>query len=56
MENSKPFFKLLKNVHVFAPEDKGIQDILIDGEKIAAIGKIYFYRLFISVKSLRGMA
>lgn len=42
MENSKPFFKLLKNVHVFAPEDKGIQDILIAGEKIAAIGKDLF--------------
>ena len=42
MENSNPFFKLLKNVHVFAPEDKGIQDILIAGEKIAAIGKDLF--------------
>ena len=42
MENSKPFFKLLKNVHVFAPEDKGIQDILIAGEKIAAMGKDLF--------------
>lgn len=39
MKNKKPFFTLLKNAHIFAPEDKGQQDILIAGEKIAAIGK-----------------
>ena len=39
MEHAKPFFTLLKHVHVYAPEDKGVQDILIAGEKIAAMGK-----------------
>ena len=34
----KPFFTLLKNAHVIAPEDLGVKDILIAGEKIAAIG------------------
>lgn len=33
----KPFFTLLKNAHVYAPEDLGSRDILIAGEKIAAI-------------------
>ena len=39
MAKKKPFFTLLKNAHVFAPDDIGQQDILIAGEKIAAIGK-----------------
>lgn len=39
MDKKKPFFTLLKNAHVFAPDDIGQQDILIAGEKIAAIGK-----------------
>lgn len=34
----KSFFTLLKNAHVIAPEDLGVKDILIAGEKIAAIG------------------
>lgn len=33
------FFTLLKNAHVIAPEDLGIKDILIAGEKIAMIGE-----------------
>ncbi|TZE81372.1 beta-aspartyl-peptidase [Calorimonas adulescens] len=32
-------FKLLKNAHVFAPEDLGIRDILIAGERIALVEK-----------------
>ena len=35
----KPFFTLLKNVHIIAPEDLGVKDILMAGEKIAAIGE-----------------
>lgn len=30
-------FKLIKNIHLYAPEDKGITNILICGEKVAAI-------------------
>lgn len=33
------FFTLLKNAHVIAPEDLGVKDILIAGEKIAMIGE-----------------
>lgn len=29
----KPFFTLLKNVHIIAPEDLGVKDILMAGEK-----------------------
>ncbi|MDI6600390.1 MAG: beta-aspartyl-peptidase [Thermoanaerobacteraceae bacterium] len=32
-------FKLLKNAHVFAPEDMGIKDILIAGDRIAMVEK-----------------
>lgn len=35
----KPFFSLLRGAQVFAPEPLGIQDILIAGKTIAAIGK-----------------
>lgn len=35
---AESFFKLLRGAKVFAPEDIGIQNILIAGEKIAAIG------------------
>lgn len=31
-------FTLLKNIHLYTPDDKGFTDILICGEKIAAIG------------------
>lgn len=30
-------FKLIKNIHLYAPEDRGMNDILICGEKIASI-------------------
>lgn len=33
------FFTLLKNAHIMAPEDLGVKDILIAGEKIAKIGE-----------------
>ena len=36
---NKTFFTLLKNAHVIAPEDLGIKDVLIAGEKIAMIGE-----------------
>lgn len=35
---SQDFFTLLKGAHVYAPEDLGIKDILIAGDKVAAIG------------------
>ena len=28
-------FKLIQNIHLYAPEDKGMNDLLICGEKIA---------------------
>ncbi|SFG17357.1 beta-aspartyl-peptidase [Prevotella sp. KH2C16] len=31
-------FTLIKNIHLYTPEDKGIQEILLAGEKIVAIG------------------
>jgi beta-aspartyl-dipeptidase (metallo-type) len=31
--------KLIKNAHVYSPEDIGILDVLIIGDKIGAIGK-----------------
>lgn len=34
----KPFFTILRNAHIFAPQDLGQQDLLIAGEKIAEIG------------------
>ena len=34
-----PFFSLLRGAKVFAPEPLGVQDILIAGKTIAAIGK-----------------
>lgn len=36
---NKTFFTLLKNAHIIAPEDLGIKDVLIAGEKIAMIGE-----------------
>ena len=39
MNTKKTFFTLLKNAHVIAPEDLGVKDILVAGEKIAMIGK-----------------
>lgn len=38
MSEKKAFFKLLRGAQVLAPENKGAQDILIAGDKIAAIG------------------
>ena len=32
-------FKLIKGAEVYAPEKLGIQDILVVGEQIAALGK-----------------
>lgn len=39
MKTKKTFFTLLKNAHVIAPEDLGVKDILVAGEKIAMIGE-----------------
>lgn len=39
MTTKKTFFTLLKNAHVIAPEDLGVKDILVAGEKIAMIGE-----------------
>lgn len=39
MNTEKRFFTLLKNAHVIAPEDLGVKDILVAGEKIAMIGE-----------------
>lgn len=39
MNTKKIFFTLLKNAHVIAPEDLGVKDILVAGEKIAMIGE-----------------
>ena len=30
---------LIKNAHVFAPKDLGVQDVLMAAEKVIAIGK-----------------
>lgn len=32
-------FCLIKNIHVFQPEDAGVMDILVCGDRIAAVGK-----------------
>ena len=37
--SNQPFFTMLRNAHLYAPEDQGIQDLLIAGDKIAGIGK-----------------
>lgn len=39
MNTKKTFFTLLKNAHVIVPEDLGVKDILVAGEKIAMIGE-----------------
>ena len=39
MNTKKTFFTLLKNAHVIAPEDLGVKDTLVAGEKIAMIGE-----------------
>lgn len=39
MSTTQRFFTLLRNAHIIAPDELGIQDILIAGNKIAAIGK-----------------
>lgn len=39
MNTKKTFLTLLKNAHVIAPEDLGVKDILVAGEKIAMIGE-----------------
>lgn len=39
MNTKKTFFTLLKNAHVITPEDLGVKDILVAGEKIAMIGE-----------------
>lgn len=36
-KTEQKFFKLLKNAHVLAPEDQGIQDVLVAGDRIARI-------------------
>jgi len=38
MKGKKPFFTLLRGAQILAPAELGRQDILIAGEKIAAIG------------------
>lgn len=38
--SNQSFFTMLRNAHLYAPEDQGVQDLLIAGEKIAGIGKI----------------
>ena len=37
--SEKTFFTLIRNAHIYAPKDLGIQDILLAGDKIAQIGK-----------------
>ena len=37
--SEKTFFTLVRNAHIYAPEDLGIQDVLLAGDKIAQIGK-----------------
>ncbi|MBP2633058.1 MAG: isoaspartyl dipeptidase IadA [Firmicutes bacterium] len=39
MSKTQPFFTLLRNAAIIAPNELGKQDILIAGSKIAAIGK-----------------
>lgn len=39
MSKTQPFFTLLRNATIIAPNELGKQDILIAGSKIAAIGK-----------------
>lgn len=36
-KTEQKFFKLLKNAHVLAPEDQGVQDVLVAGDRIARI-------------------
>lgn len=36
-KTEQKFFKLLKNAHVLAPEDLGVQDVLVAGDRIARI-------------------
>lgn len=38
MNKNEPFFTVLRNAQVLAPTDLGCQDVLIAGDKIAAIG------------------
>ncbi|HHY92466.1 MAG TPA: beta-aspartyl-peptidase [Firmicutes bacterium] len=38
MAEGKPFFTVLRGAHILAPEDLGCQDVLVAGDKIAAIG------------------
>lgn len=38
MTEKQPFFKVLQGAQVFAPAKMGVQDLLIAGDKIAAIG------------------
>lgn len=33
--SNQSFFTMLRNAHLYAPEDQGVQDLLIAGEKIA---------------------
>lgn len=37
--SARPFFTLVRNAHVFAPDDLGVTDFLVAGEKIAGFGK-----------------
>lgn len=36
-KTEQKFFKLLKNAHVLAPEDLGVQDVLVAGDRIARV-------------------
>lgn len=36
-KTEQKFFKLLKNAHVLAPEDQGVQDVLVAGDRIARV-------------------
>ena len=48
MNTKKTFFTLLKNAHVIAPEDLGVKDILVAGEKIAMIGEGLYQQYMIA--------
>lgn len=50
MNTKKTFFTLLKNAHVIAPEDLGVKDILVAGEKIAMIGEVFLYQQYMIAK------
>ena len=50
MKADTRFFTCLRHAHVYAPEDLGVVDLLLAGEKLPASAKIWRHRPVLIVR------